>query len=35
MYEAASKRDTQPVVLNIVWAIVAVTAIANVAIGWF
>ncbi len=31
--EAASKKDTQPVVLNIVWAAVAVVAIGGIIVG--
>lgn len=33
MYEAHAKKDTQPVVLNIVWAIVALTAIFRIVIS--
>jgi hypothetical protein len=33
MYEAYSKKDTQPVVLNIVWAIVALVAIGRIIIS--
>jgi hypothetical protein len=32
MFEAYSKKDTQPVVLNIVWAFVALLAICRIVI---
>ena len=31
--EAASKKDTQPVVLNIVWAIIALVAIGQIIVN--
>ena len=33
MYEAYYKKDTQPVVLNIVWAVVALVAIFRIVIS--
>lgn len=33
MYEAYYKKDTQPVVLNVVWAVVALVAIFRIVIS--